>query len=179
MSQLLTHCIIWLFSYKPNILSKRTLWEAVSKALLKFKKITSTGFPISYRWVTLWWHGYRSKYKSIDDICFPVRLYFTHIFFNFNVAVFHIFPSGPHQCLELSFYIRFWVTWASSLAVSQLCFHYLFSWQSLFCKFANNSVQLLFPQSVILLPYPFCSARWITLDANILLSTVRLVKMTC
>lgn len=85
-----------VFQLQAKYLSKRILWEAVPKALLKFKKITSTGFPVSYRWATLRWHGYRSKYKDIDDIYFPARLSFTSFFFfNFNVAIcVSHFPIG-------------------------------------------------------------------------------------
>lgn len=36
-----------------NILSKRTLWEIVSKALLKSERIPSAVFPWSSRWVIL------------------------------------------------------------------------------------------------------------------------------
>lgn len=38
-----------------DILSGRILWEAVSKALLKFPRNISYSFPCSTRWVTLSW----------------------------------------------------------------------------------------------------------------------------
>ena len=53
VSQLFTHCIVLLSSCMLDDLFRRILWEIVSKAFLKSKKITSAGFLWAMRWVTL------------------------------------------------------------------------------------------------------------------------------